>query len=189
MSKHRVVFAAVGALLVVFTVYFFVHSLQEPEHVHSRDDVPQEQPAPEANLQDRIRSLELQMQNSPENFQILMALGHVYLEAQNFQGARKVFRKAVEVNPQSAEAMVDLAIAMRKTGAGDDALVMLKNTTQKFPDYAEGWLQLGVIYRFDKKNNVEALKSFQKYVQLKESNEVLPGVLEEIHKIQAELKP
>jgi len=187
MSKPKLVISGLVVVLLIYTVYMFVNSLDEPTHVHSRDDAPRTEESASVDNNQNTGQLEQQLQDRPDDFVLLMTLGHAYLDQENFESAQEVFRRAVEVNPQSAEAWTDLAIVLKMNGFVDKALANLQKVTKDFPDYAEGWLQLGVIYRFDKEENEKALASFQKFIELERNSELVPRVQQEIQKIQAEL--
>ena len=80
-------------------------------------------------------------------------------------------------------------MALRNNGQIDEALKQLKKVTADFPEYADGWLQLGTIYRFDLKKNRKALDCFQKFLILDNQGELAPRVKEEIRRIEAEMNP
>jgi len=117
-----------------------------------------------------------------------MSLGHAYLENRYYEKAGKIFSRAVKVNPGSPEAHTDLGVvgvALRNNGQIDEALKQLKKVTADFPEYADGWLQLGTIYRFDLKK----IDCFQKFLILDNQGELAPRVKEEIRRIEAEMNP
>lgn len=189
MITPKNIFIVLGSLFFLFVGYLFINSLEQPKHIHSRDDVPQKTSNGSEDLKTVIRNLEKQLQGNPDNYSTLLNLGHAYLESRNYQKAGNIFARAVMVNPRSPEARTDLGVALRNSGQIDEALKHLEKVTTDFPDYADGWLQLGSIYRFQLKENRKALDSFQKFLLLDSKSELDPQVKTEIKRIEAELNP
>ena len=189
MITPKNIFIVLGVLFSLYVGYLFVNSLEPPKHIHSRDDVPQKSSNSSEDVAAAVQSLEKQVQENPENFQILLSLGHAYLGNRNYRKAAETFARAVKVNPGSAEAHTDLGVALGNGGQVEEALKQLKKVTAEFPDYADGWLQLGSIYRFRLKQNRQALECFQKFLLLDGKSEIAPQVRNEIKQIESELKP
>lgn len=189
MPKPKHIFIIMGFLFSLFIVYLYFNSLQEPEHIHSRDDAPQSSSDKSGELKNVIEDLEKQLQDNPENLAILINLGHVYMESQMYEKAVAIFTRAVKVDPRSAEANTDLGIALKNAGRVEEGLRYLEKATKEFPDYPEAWLQLGALYRFDLKQNRKALDSFKKFLALEKQSELVPRVQEEIKRIEQEMNP
>ncbi|NOX90030.1 MAG: tetratricopeptide repeat protein [Calditrichaeota bacterium] len=187
MLKPKVIFAAFLFLFSIFALYLWINSLEAPSHTHSEDEGSQDRTAQIENIKKSITELEKRLETNPDDFNILMALGHAYLELQNFKEAQKYFGKAAQINPESAEAQTDLALTLSKNNSVKDALAILEKVTKTFPDYGDGWLQLAVIYRFSLKDNEKALYNFQKFMEVEKQSELIPRVKEEIKKIKAEM--
>jgi len=133
-------------------------------------------------------NLEKQLQNDPDNFSLIMKLGHAYLESGTPAKAIIIFEKAIQLNPASAEAHTDLGVALRNDNRLAEAQEKLIQVTRNFPGFADGWLQLGVLYRFNLKNNRGALDCFQNFLLLDSQNNLVPGVKREIDMIRAEIE-
>ncbi len=183
MLKPKVIFAAFLFLFSIFALYMWINSLEAPSHTHSED----EGTSRVKNIEKSITELEKRLETNPDDFNILMALGHAYLELQNYKDAQKYFGKAAQINPESAEAQTDFALTLSKNNSVKEALAILEKVTKTFPEYGDGWLQLAVIYRFSLKDNEKALYNFQKFMEVEKQSELIPRVKEEIKKIKAEM--
>ncbi len=188
MMKPKSIIIVLVAIFFLFAGYLFFHSLEQPDHIHSRDDVPQNTSDQSVNLSALILNLEKQLQNDPDNFSLLMKLGHAYLERGTPARAIIIFEKAIQLNPASAEAHTDLGVALRNDNRLAQAQEKLIQVTRDFPGFADGWLQLGVLYRFNLKNNRKALDCFQNFLLLDSQNSLVPRVKREIDMIQAEIE-
>ncbi|MFQ5583062.1 MAG: tetratricopeptide repeat protein [Calditrichia bacterium] len=182
MFKPRVVLIAVAAGFLIWAGYLMIHSLERPDHIHSRDDNPQQQSTEDP------ASLELMLENDPDNFELIVRLGHLYIENQQFDRAEKIFEKAVQLQPENAEMWVDLGMSQRQGGDYDEALKTLKNATEKFPGYGESWLQLAVLYRTNLNENKKAQECFEKFMMVDPGSNLIPRVKQEIELIRAEMK-
>ncbi len=189
MIKPKTIIIGMTALFFVFAAYYFFKTLEPPSHIHERDDVPAGETAAPGDLIKRIRSLEAQLEKEPENYEILMALGHALLENRQFPKAAKIFQRAASANPESAEASVDLGIALKESGQIEEARQQFEQTVKNFPDYPEGWLQLAVIYRRQLGDNEKALLGFRKFLELDSKSPLAPRIKEEIASIEKELNP
>ncbi len=187
MVKPRTIFVSMIVLLAVFAGYLFIGSLEPPSHIHSRDDVPAGGQDQNAQLTATIQKLEKQLQEDPNNFQLIMHLGHAYLDAEQHEKAVAIFTRAIKIDPQNAEAHTDLGVSLRKAGKLMEALQILEAVTRDFPDYSDGWLQLGALYRFELNENQKALVCFQKYLELEPQSQLGPRVKREIEQIQKEM--
>ena len=185
MNKTKITIYGLFSVFLIYMLYVLVSSLRPPEHIHSRDDVPQQ--ASPLQAQKAADDLRLRLEKEPGNIALWLKLGHIYLEQQRFEKAVTVFRKAVFVDPKNAEALVDLGIALNAIKKTEEAFNSFKQATEEFPEYAEGWLRLGLIYRFQLNDNAKALDNLEKYLSLEPENSLAPKVKNEIKKIQSEL--
>ncbi len=185
MNKPKITIYGLFSVFIIYMLYILVSSLRPPEHIHSRDDVPQQ--ASPLQAQKAADDLQLHLEKEPGNIALWLKLGHIYLEQQSFKKAVTVFRKAVVVDPKNAEALVDLGIALNAINKTEDAYNSFKQATEKFPGYAEGWLRLGLIYRFQLNDNTKALDNLEKYLSIEPANDLAPKVRNEIQKIKSEL--
>jgi len=186
MNKVKIFIYSFFAVFSLFILYTYVKTLSPPDHIHSRDDVPQ-QPDRRQAMQ-AIGELETRLKEEPDNVTLWLQLGHIYLELRDFEKATTVFRQATVVDPENAEALVDLGIALNANNHSDKAYPIFKQAVQKFPQYTEGWLRLGLIYRFRLKDNASALQYLEKYIAMEPPERVDPRVKSEIEKIKQELK-
>ncbi len=187
MVKSRAIFFIVIALIAAFTGYLFIDSLEAPSHIHSRDDIPAGGQVQNKELAATIKSLESRLKGDPDNIQIIMHLGHAYLDAQQYEKAVEIFTRAIKIDPQNAEVYTDLSVSLRGMGRLMEALQRLEKVTKDFPEFGDGYLQLGALYRFELYDNQKALKYFRKYLELEPQSQLVPRIKMEIEQIQKEM--
>lgn len=187
MTRVKLWFIIALVLFFIYVAYLFVNSLERPDHIHSRDDVPQNQSGQSSQTDNSIKELETRLKTNPNDFSLLLNLGHAYMDNRQYASAAEVFAKATELKPKNAEAHVDLGNALRQDGDVNQALSILEKATKDFPEYGEGWLQLGLIYRLNLGDNRRALEYFQKFLEQDSESPIAPQVKNEIEQIKKEM--
>ena len=186
MNTSKMVFFLGGLVFTVYMADIYLKTLKPPDHIHSRDDVPAERdqqgPSPS-----EIARLEARLAEQPDNIDLILQLGHIYLNTRRYEKAEKIFSKAVKMYPDNAEMLVDLGVALRGLSRINESLTLLIQATQQFPEYGDGWLQLAVLYRFNLKDNIKALVNFEKYLSLEDEGETAFRVRQEVKRIKNEM--
>ena len=77
-----------------------------------------------------------------------------------------MFRKAIDKDPNYAEAYNNLAVISMKQKKFDEASELLDKLIEFSPDYANAYLNRGIIASEVKKDNARALENFNKYLEL-----------------------
>jgi len=77
---------------------------------------------------------------------ILNSLGVVYVHAEKYKEAKKVFTEAIQYNPGLDSAYFNLAYAHSELHEYELAVGVLKKTCARFPDDPETWLELTKAY-------------------------------------------
>jgi tetratricopeptide (TPR) repeat protein len=83
----------------------------------------------------------------PEEKNFIYNLGVLYArELKNFQAAKPLFQKVIELDPEDVDAWFNLATAQLNLNELDGALESLEKTVELTPENADVWYQLGIIY-------------------------------------------
>ena len=93
----------------------------------------------------RIETLKSQLFDSPDNFELLSALGDAYFESQRYIEAIGIYEKAIKIDPKSADSFNDLALSQFYTGNNEAALVSVTKAVEADAAYKHGWLTKGFI--------------------------------------------
>lgn len=64
MSRLKLWFIIALILFFAYVAYLFVNSLERPDHIHSRDDVPRNQSGESSRTENSIEELETQLQKA-----------------------------------------------------------------------------------------------------------------------------
>jgi tetratricopeptide (TPR) repeat protein len=83
------------------------------------------------NESENILTIKKQLEKSPDNFDLLMTLGNVYMEEKNWVDARAAFKKATQVDSKSKEAQLMLVQAISNdVGKGYDERIYKDQNTR-----------------------------------------------------------
>ena len=70
----------------------------------------------------------------------------IHEKLKNYSKAENIYRKTLEIEPKNHQGMLRLSTLLIKTGKYDEARSFLESLTRKYPDYAVGWWNLGLLY-------------------------------------------
>jgi tetratricopeptide (TPR) repeat protein len=117
-----------------------------------------------------IVDLEVAVKLKPDDAQFANNLGVAYRFAKRDDDAIKIHQKAIALAPDNASFHLNLAIAYRrKTAKNPDmipqAIAEFEKATSLDPENADGWWDLGLMYKEDHQND-KAIAAIQKYLDL-----------------------
>lgn len=113
----------------------------------------------------KIETLKSQLFDSPDNLELLSALGDLYFESQRYIEAIKVYEKVIKIDPKNADSLNDLALSQFYTGNNEAALVSVTKALEADPVYKHGWLTKGFLLMTSGKLD-EAAVAFKKVKEL-----------------------
>jgi tetratricopeptide (TPR) repeat protein len=90
--------------------------------------------------------LEQVLQKTPQNARVLVLVGQIHLDQQQFDSAEKYLRQALAIDRQSPEASYGLGLALAKQNRLDDARSFFEQAITLKPDYADAVNDLGALY-------------------------------------------
>lgn len=174
-------FSASGFALLAYGGLLLKESLKTPEHVHSRDDSAAEV---KAERQVRIGRLEGALKNEPSNVAAMTDLAGLYLFEENYAAAQQWYSRARALDGRNVRAITGLASACRLAGDAERAVALLRESIGIDPAFAESWLVLGVVYRFEKNMPDSARWAWGKFLRLEPNGENAERVKSELRAIR-----
>jgi len=117
-----------------------------------------------------VADLEVAVKLKPDDAQYANNLGVAYRFAKRDEDAIKAFQKAIALAPDDASFHFNLAVAYRRQTAKNpdvipQAIAEYEKATTLDPINADGWWDLGLMYKEDHQN-AKAIAAFQKYLDL-----------------------
>jgi len=117
-----------------------------------------------------IADLEVAVRLKPDEAQYANNLGVAYRFAKRDDDAIKAHQKAIALAPDNASFHMNLAVVYRRQTAKNpdlipQAITEYEKATSLDPTIADGWWDLGLMYKEDHQND-KAIAAFQKYIEL-----------------------
>ncbi|MGA2243313.1 MAG: tetratricopeptide repeat protein, partial [Verrucomicrobiota bacterium] len=93
-------------------------------------------------------------------------LGSYLYNEGHIEEAMEHYHKAIQINPNNCETLINLGIAFAAQGQFNEAIAHYQRALQINPDYAEAYINLGLVL-LKKGNEDEAITYFQRALQIK----------------------
>lgn len=169
----RVMILVVLALMTV--------ACQQKEQPKSQPQAPMGQMQPQHDpkiLQDIV-------QKDPGNLKAWIELGNIQMDAGRFTEAIDAYQKALALDPNNVDVRVDMGTCYRNTGKPDIALKEFRKAVEINPNHAMSHRNMGVVLAADVKDIPQAIKEFEKYLQLAPSAPDADSIRQEIQRLKA----
>jgi cytochrome c-type biogenesis protein CcmH/NrfG len=176
VRRETLVFVTAAALVVgfalgmVFTVYKSTAGLGAP-----RAPAPAARPAPSAvpqaaapspELMERIRQMEQETAENPDNVFAWIALGNAYFDTHQPAKAIEAYEKALRQDPEHADVWTDLGVMYRRDGQPAKALEAFDQAVQIDPKHEIARFNKGVVLLHDIGDKEKALKAWEELLKI-----------------------
>jgi len=122
---------------------------------------------------DRLRE---RVKQYPDAARERCRLGGALRDAGRLEEAVDEFRGSLERNMSCVNTRVSLGIALVGLGRPEEALKEFSLATDTMPDYAMAWLNLGLVHARFTRNSAEAVRCFQRYLELEPDSTIADKV-------------
>jgi cytochrome c-type biogenesis protein CcmH/NrfG len=126
-------------------------------------------PAPAVNYQEFIQTLEQIVAREPENRNAWVQLGHNYFDSNRPMEAIEAYSKALELNGNDPDVLVDQGIMFRRVGWFDKAVENFNRALDINPRHQQALFNLGVVYRYDLQDYDTARETWSRYLEINPS--------------------
>jgi tetratricopeptide (TPR) repeat protein len=93
-------------------------------------------------------------------------LGHWHMDAKRFAEAISAYRKALSINPNDADVLTDLGTCMKEIGEPKQAIEQYRMAIKINPNHPMAHRNMGIVLATDLKDNENAIKELEKYLNL-----------------------
>jgi len=167
-------------------LYFVLLSLiiagcqQQKEEPKSKPQFP----AGPIQAQDTLRLAQEAVRADPKNVNAWIQLGNMLMDASRFNEAVDAYQKALEIDPKNVDVRVDMGTCYRNSGKPDIAVKEFRKALEINPNHAFGHLNLAVVLAGDFKDKAQAIKEFEKYLQVAPNASNAEQIRQEIQKLK-----
>jgi cytochrome c-type biogenesis protein CcmH/NrfG len=125
------------------------------------------------------------VRKEPGNVKAWIQLGNLLMDTGRFPEAIEAYQQALALDPNNVDVRVDMGTCYRSIGKSDVAIKEYRKAIEINPNHPMARKNAGVVLAFDLKNNAEAVKEFEKYLQLAPSAPDAPAVRQEVERLRA----
>jgi tetratricopeptide (TPR) repeat protein len=113
-----------------------------------------------------IQQLEAIAKANAGNANAWIALGNAQMDAQRFAEAIISYQRALDLDPKNVDVRVDMGTCYRGVGQPQKAIEEYQKASKINPRHPMAQMNAGVVYAYDLGKKAEAIKSFEKYLEL-----------------------
>ncbi len=153
----QVVVALLTGALVGFAAGYFAGGGGRPS------GVPQSAAAPASG--DRLADLSRSVERDPENPELLMDLGNLHYDREEWDEAIRLYEKARRKAPKNANLLSDLGAAHRNRGEFELAVAYFQKARESDPNHWQSLLNHVLVEAFDRKDAKAAQRVYDELKQ------------------------
>ncbi|MGO9378259.1 MAG: tetratricopeptide repeat protein [Dissulfurispiraceae bacterium] len=146
---------------------------------------PQSQPVGQIQPQNDPKILQDIVQKDPNNLKVWIELGNVLMDTSRFNEAIDAYQKALSLDPTDVDVRVDMGTCYRNVGRSDIALKEFRKAIEINPNHALAHRNMGVVLAADVRDNAQAVKEYEKYLQLAPNAVDADTIREDILRLKA----
>ncbi len=168
-------------IVLVFFVVLMVFGCKQKEEPKQQYQFP----SGPVQSQDDVKLLREVVQKDPANLNAWIKLGNVLMDNSRYAEAVEAYQKALDIDPKNVDVRVDMGTCLRYSGRSDRAIEEYKKALQYNPNHLYGHKNMAIVLAYDFNRNAEAIKAFEKYLELAPGAPDAAQVREEIKRLKA----
>lgn len=137
---------------------------------------------------DSLQLMRKAVEEEPGNVNGWIKLGNYLMDTSQFTDAIEAYQKALDIDPQNVDVRVDMGTCYRRAGQPDRAVEAYGHALRINPNHLYAHMNLGIVLAYDLNNNDEAIKAFEKYLELYPAAPNAEQVRAEIKRLTEQLK-
>lgn len=128
------------------------------------------------------------LQDNPNDLQALVGLGNLYFDTKQYQLAINTYQRALEIQPNNTNIRTDLGTSYFNLGMNDAAIREFQEVLKIDPNHPNAHFNLGIVFWRGKNEPQNALKEFEKYLELCPEGPSAEDTKQNIAQIKASIK-
>ncbi|MGC2062494.1 MAG: tetratricopeptide repeat protein [Thermodesulfovibrionales bacterium] len=135
--------------------------------------------------QDEQKMLKEAAAKDPKNVQVWIRLGNLAMDNGRFQEAIDAYEEALKLDPKNVDVRVDLGTCYRSAGKPDIAVKEYRKAVELNPNHLLVHKNLGVVFAYDLRDKAQAIKEFEKVLQIAPNAPDSVQIQQEIQKLKS----
>jgi tetratricopeptide (TPR) repeat protein len=137
---------------------------------------------------DTAKLLQEEVKKDPKNLNAWINLGNIMMDTHRYQEAIDAYTKALELDPRNVNVRVDMGTCYRNANKPDIAVREYKKALEIDPAHINAHKNMAVVLAYDLHDNKQAMKEFEKALELAPNAPDAGAVKAEIQKLKAAAK-
>ncbi len=134
---------------------------------------------------DQIKLLKEALAKDPKNLNALIGLGNIMMDTSRFNEAIDAYQKALDIDPKNTDVRVDMGTCYRNIGKPDIAVKEYRKALEFNPQHLNGNRNLGVVLAYDLRDYAQAVKAFEKALEIAPNAPDAEQLRQEVRKLKA----
>lgn len=135
--------------------------------------------------QDEIKMLKELLAKDPQNLDAWINLGNKTMDNRSFNDAIEAYQKALEIDPKNVDVRVDLGTCYKNIGKLDIAVQEYRKALEINPNHLNAHKNLAIILAYDLKDTAQAIREFEKVLQIAPGAPDAEQIRQEIQKMKS----
>ncbi len=135
--------------------------------------------------QDEMKMLKEAAAKDPKNLQVWIRLGNLAMDSGRHQEAIDAYQEALKLDPKNVDVRVDMGTCYRNVGKPDVAVKEYRKAVEINPNHLNAHKNMGVVLAYDLRDNAQAIKEFEKVLQIAPNAPDAPQIQQEIQKLKS----
>jgi tetratricopeptide (TPR) repeat protein len=128
------------------------------------------------------------LKDDPKNLNVLIQLGNLYFDANEFSQAIEIYSRVLEIDPRNADVRTDMGIMYRKKRDYDRAVAEFKKAAEVDPRHVNSRYNLGIVLLHDKQDIKGAIKAWEDYLRVEPTGPRAENIRNQMDKMKAMVK-
>ncbi len=141
-------------------------------------------PTGPAQAQNDLKLAREAVRTDPKNVNAWIQLGNISMDSALYNEAVDAYQKALEIDPRNVDVRVDMGTCYRNIHKPDMAMKEYRKALEMNPNHANAHMNMAVVLAYDLKDRAQAIKEFEKYLQLAPGAPNAGEVRQEIEKLK-----
>jgi len=129
-----------------------------------------------AAVERQVGELRRLLEANPGDVRLMVSIGNLYFDAENWPQARIWYERALESEPGDPDVLTDLAVVYRNLQQPERALELLDRAVEIRSDHWQAWYNRVVVLHFDLHRHEAAAEALGRLETLAESDPSIPDL-------------
>ncbi len=179
-SNNTVSTVTLGISIAVALLVGFLAGIiysDRPQQVPGQSALQQMPPLPQQNqLAEAISSLQLAVQQNPDNAETWAQLGHAYFDSNQPAKAIEAYNRSLAIIPDNPPVLTDLGVMYRRSGQPEKAIESFNKALTIQPGFEQALYNRGVVQANDLADIKGAIASWKELLQVNPGAKTPNGV-------------